>query len=103
MIYYQLNSFIGLDLFQNKEEWEYIVKYNRSIGILRLTGDLENSFNKSDYIIPMSGGRCKYNDGDPDWSPTQEKNTYQLSRAIERLSFFFRLRLEPQSYIGPLV
>ena len=46
--YGELDSFIGLDLFNNKEEWEHVVKYNRSIGIIKLTENLRNSFNTSD-------------------------------------------------------
>ena len=92
LIYYgQLNSFIGLDLFQNKAEWEYIVKYNRSIGILRLTEDLKTTYKASDYIIgPMSCDRCKY-DRDPNWCPTQEKDTYQLCIKSDKMSDEFIL------------
>ena len=93
LIYYgELDSFIGLDLFNNKEEWKRVIKYNRSGGIIRLTGDLNDRFNASDYIIGnMSSDRCKYDDGDPDWCPIQEKDTYQLCIKSDKMSDEFIL------------
>ena len=94
LIYYgELDSFIGLDLFNNKEERKRVIKYNRSGGIIRLTGDLNDRFNASDYIIGnMSSDRCKYDDGDPDWCPIQEKDTYQLCIKSDKMSDEFILK-----------
>ena len=94
LVYYgHLDSFLGLDLFNNKEEWERVVKHNRSGGTITLTEDLKHSFNTSDYIIGnMSGDRCKYDDGDPDWCPIQEKDTYQLCIKSDKMSDEFILK-----------
>ena len=68
--YGEIDLFKGLYLFNNKEEWERVVKCNRSSGKIKLSSDFKNRFSMADYIIGnMSGGRCKYSD--PEYCPTK--------------------------------